>query len=89
MAALKAGRNSPAATRRVRFGAILAGGRSRPQPQGGRRGRRTGPAPPVLEFLVSFAAPQMRLVALVFGGMLLGAAVLFSIPTAEAKPARA
>ena len=47
------------------------------------------PAPPVLAFLASFADPQMRLVALVFGGMLLGAAVLFSIPTVQAKPARA
>ena len=49
----------------------------------------TPPAPPVLAFLASFADPHMRLVALVVGGTLLGAAVLFSIPTAEAKPARA
>jgi cell division protein FtsB len=47
------------------------------------------PAPPVLEFLASFADPQVRLMALVVGGMLLAAAVLFSIPTVEAKPARA
>jgi cell division protein FtsB len=47
------------------------------------------PAPPVLVFLASFADPQMRLVALVFGGMLLAAAVLFSIPTVRPRPARA
>jgi len=49
----------------------------------------TSPAPPVLGFLASFADPQVRLLALVVGGMLLAAAVLFSIPTVEAKPARA
>ena len=38
-------------------------------------------APPVLEFLASFADPQMRLVSLVFGGMLLAAAVILSLPT--------
>ncbi|MGB2755207.1 MAG: septum formation initiator family protein [Phycisphaerae bacterium] len=49
----------------------------------------TSPAPPILEFLASFADPQVRLMALVVGGMLLAVAVLFSIPTVEAKPARA
>jgi cell division protein FtsB len=49
----------------------------------------TPPAPPVLEFLASFADPQMRLVALVVGGMLLGVAVVLSIPTVRPRPARA
>jgi cell division protein FtsB len=49
----------------------------------------TPPEPPVLEFLASFADPQMRLVALVVGSVLLAAAVLFSIPTSPPRPARA
>ena len=49
----------------------------------------TPPAPPILGFLASFADPQVRLMALVVGGMLLAVAVLFSIPTVEARPARA
>jgi len=47
------------------------------------------PAPPILAFLASFADSQVRLVALVFGGMLLAVAVLFSIPTSPPRPARA
>ena len=47
------------------------------------------PAPPVLGFLASFADPQVHLMALVVGGMLLAAAVLFSIPTSPPRPARA
>ncbi|MCX5647769.1 MAG: septum formation initiator family protein [Planctomycetota bacterium] len=49
----------------------------------------TPPAPPVLGFLASFADPQVRLMALVVGGMLLAVAVLFSIPTSPPRPARA
>jgi cell division protein FtsB len=49
----------------------------------------TPPAPPVLAFLASFADPQMRLVALVVGGVLLAAVVLFSIPTVRSRSARA
>jgi len=47
------------------------------------------PAPPVLEFLAPFADPQMRLAALVVGGVLLGIAVVLSIPTVRPRPARA
>ena len=49
----------------------------------------TASAPPVLGFLASFADPQVRLMALVVGGVLLAAAVLFSIPTSPPKAARA
>jgi cell division protein FtsB len=41
----------------------------------------TPTAPPVLGFLASFADPQVRLVVLVVGGMLLAAAVILSLPT--------
>jgi len=58
-----------------------------PSPNGA--GAAGPPALPALEFLASFADPQMRLAALVVGSVLLGVAVVLSIPTVRPRPARA